>query len=381
MKVFFITHTFGGLGGSELYVKDLLTVLSSKGIELFVFAPDQGKELGKKPFGVKGYYLTPSWGHHAFHKFEYILFYKDAIRLAKEFGADIVHAHNSCFPGIIGHKIKKKLKIPHITSIEGLTENNRSLHQRVVINFEKYWWPKLNSDVIASWHNYTLEKFLIPWGVPRKKTMVIPGAIDINVFSPDADGSEFTKKFGKHLIGTARSLNGTNSRRIEHIIRAMEFVVKKHPEYKLLIFGGGEGVPAMKKLVKEKNLEKNVFFPGSIASKEVPKMYAACDIAPFVFKYGPVTSSGLMEAMACGKAVVASGNEGLEDYVHENAVIVQDTPEEFAKGIIELIENPAKRKELGKKVRKIAVERFSIEKIADQYIKLYEKLAGKKGKK
>ncbi len=377
MKLFFITHTFGGMGGSELYVKDLLTELTSKGIDVFVFAPNQNKKLEKNIYGVKDYYLTPTIGHHAFHKFEYLLYYKKAINLAKKFNAEIIHAHNSCFPGIIGHQVKKALNIPHITSIEGLTENNNSLHQKIVIQFEKFWWPKLNSDKIISWHKYTLEKFLIPWGVKKEKTKVIPGAVDVNLFTPNAKGDKYNKKYGKNLLGIARTINRTNAKRIEHIIKAMSFVIKKHPEYKLLIFGGGEGIKPLKKLINLKKLQKNVFLSGSIPHKEIPQMYAAIDIAPFVFNYGPVTSSGLMEAMSCGKAIVASGNEGLEDYVKENAKIVPDTPKEFAEGIIELIEDEEKRTFLGKQVRKIAVKKFSIEKIAKEYIKEYEKLIKK----
>lgn len=381
MKVFFITHTFGGMGGSELYVKDMLTELSRRGVDVFVFAPKSYPDATEHSFGIKGAFLTPTFGHFAFHKFEYLLYYGKAIECARNFKADVIHTHNSSFPGVIAHQVKKALGIPFILCVEGLAENPRGIHQKVVIPFEKFWFPRLDFDVCVAWHQRLIEKFLKPWGVDPGKTMVIPGGVNTDNFSPKADGREFARKYGKNIISTARSLNFTNGQRILHIVNAMKIVAKKHPEFKFLIFGHGEARPAIAQRIKDLKLEDNVLLCDPLKPEDVPRMYAASSIVPFVFKYGPVTSSGLMEAMACGKAVVVP--KVAEKWAKDSGVIVEETEQGIAEGIIRLIENPALRKRLGKRAREIALEEFSIKSIADRYIRLYEKLVAenKKAKK
>jgi polysaccharide biosynthesis protein PslH len=90
------------------------------------------------------------------------------------------------------------------------------------------------------------------------------------------------------------------------------------------------------------------------------------DVRPYVHKHqifflplriGGGTRIKVYEAMAMGKAVVSTsvGVEGLP-VIHNENVMVADTPEGFATAILELLENQTKRKALGRSARRFVLQ-------------------------
>ena len=154
----------------------------------------------------------------------------------------------------------------------------------------------------------------------------------------------------------------------------MQYVAQRHPDWKCLIFGQGTARPAIEAPIRELGLEKNALLCDPLPPDDVPKMYAAAQIAPFVFKYGPITSSGLMEAMAAGKAIVVPERKGVREWAGDAGMYVAENDAALGEGINRLIEEPALRRRLGKRAREAAERKFSIKAVADQYVKLYERL-------
>jgi len=52
-------------------------------------------------------------------------------------------------------------------------------------------------------------------------------------------------------------------------------------------------------------------------------------------------------------------------------------PSSLAKAILELIDDPSKRQEMGRAGRELAKEEFAIEKIIEQHINIYNELLSK----
>ena len=159
----------------------------------------------------------------------------------------------------------------------------------------------------------------------------------------------------------------------------MRIVAKKHPEYRLVVFGEGSGKKELEKLVKELALEENVEFAGKIPNSEVPQAYASADIVVHSFAFKATTSIALLESMASGKAIVATDSGEVKKSTKGTAMLVEPkSPESIAQGIIKLIENPALRKEFGEKARKRAEEKYSIKAIAERFNELYEEIKKKR---
>jgi glycosyltransferase involved in cell wall biosynthesis len=79
----------------------------------------------------------------------------------------------------------------------------------------------------------------------------------------------------------------------------------------------------------------------------------------------------IAEAMACGKAVIATDVDGIPDILHHGRTGLLVRPEDaqsLADALIRLRDDVAWRRELGEAAKKWAMERFNWSNIADQYL-------------
>ncbi len=70
-----------------------------------------------------------------------------------------------------------------------------------------------------------------------------------------------------------------------------------------------------------------------------------------------------------GKPVVATDVGGISEALGETGILIQpNKPEELAKEVIRLLENPQMRINLGEEARQRALNYFTIEKVLDAYL-------------
>jgi len=381
MRIFYITHTFSldvkQGGGGEIYCSYLLRELHRQGHEIFVFTVGGKPSKSERQLGIN-VFRVPSIGHHALHKFEYLLFFWKAIKLAREFKADIVHAQNDVLPGLIAHFVKWRLKIPFLLGMEYISENAHSLNLKLVYLLNKFLTPVLNYDFVVSMSNFNVNKYLLKWGVSKNKSKVIPVGIDLNEFKPTTPSKELIQKFGKNLIISIKPLYSTNAEGIKYIIHAFKQVVGKHPEYKYLIIGDGEKKKELLELVNSLDLGENVHFLPPKPHSVLPEIYSSAEFMVHSFVYEATTSMGLIDSLACGVPLVVTDSGEVKN-ASQGAVVLAKPKDEnsIAEAMLKLIENPSLRKELGANARKIAEEKFSIEKVANDFISIYKKLTEK----
>lgn len=120
-------------------------------------------------------------------------------------------------------------------------------------------------------------------------------------------------------------------------------------------------------------------FPGRVqhtvmdASKMAEK-YQAADIVLIPTLYSEGTSLSCIEAMACGKAVIATNIGGLTNLIinQYNGLLINPVEAELSAGLEKLIKNPTLRKELGENARKVACV-FSKEHWDDLWMEQFRK--------
>lgn len=87
----------------------------------------------------------------------------------------------------------------------------------------------------------------------------------------------------------------------------------------------------------------------------------------------------LVEAAACGRAVVTTDVPGCRDAIERDVtglLVPMRDASALADAIQNLIDNPISRREMGQAGRKLAEREFAIESIAAQHLKIYRKLRG-----
>ena len=131
------------------------------------------------------------------------------------------------------------------------------------------------------------------------------------------------------------------------------------------------------KLKKENILQKVSFHDSGIY--KMSDIYNLCDISIF-----PVSTMhgkfdiplAVIETMACGKPVILSNLPILKEFSNEqNSVsIPKNSSEALTAAIVDLYENKEKRETLGRNASAYAHQNFNIQRSAQEYIDLYNKL-------
>lgn len=129
------------------------------------------------------------------------------------------------------------------------------------------------------------------------------------------------------------------------VIKAIKIL--DNPKYHYFIAGSGKLEGYLKKTAKELNLDKQVHFLGY--RKDMKELYDSADI--FIMpSVREGLSVALMEAMACGRAVVASRIRGNVDLIDEGKGGLLGevyNVEKYAEMIDELSRSAEQRKEFG----------------------------------
>jgi len=203
----------------------------------------------------------------------------------------------------------------------------------------------------------------------KKPKIIIPNGVDLERFNSK------NKKIKKFLDG---KINLLFVGRIEerkgliYLLKAYLILKQKYRNIRLIVAGDGPEKENCEKFVKENNL-KDVIFLGSV-EKELPSLYATCDIfcAPSIF--GESFGLVILEAMASGKPIVGFANEGYKEILKENKVgEFLAKPRDFkdlATKIEVLIKNKKIRQEIAEWGLK-EVQNYSWEKIAKKVLDFY----------
>ena len=162
------------------------------------------------------------------------------------------------------------------------------------------------------------------------------------------------------------------------LIQAFSFVVQKHPDWKLKIFGTGRERNDLLKLIQEKKLYNNVFLMGPTKELQIELMQASIFVVSSRMEgFGLV----IAEAMQCGVPVVSFDcPHGPSEIINngEDGILVENgNIEKLGAAINKLIENKDLRIEMGKKAYR-NVKRFSVDNIGKQWEKFFIGLGAKK---
>jgi glycosyltransferase involved in cell wall biosynthesis len=208
---------------------------------------------------------------------------------------------------------------------------------------------------------------VIKWGANPDKIKVILNGVDSNRFDPAKITAE--KEIACPVILTARRLVKKNG--MDNLLRAMPHILDQ-VQCKLLIIGDGPERSDLIHLVEKLGIKNNVNFLGAIPNNDIARYIALADIA-VVPSIVEASSIFMLESMAMGKPVVATGAWGLAEIINGNNGMLTDAAH-LGEAISGLLCDNQKQKELGENARQYVIENHSWEKIAKQVESEYLRL-------
>jgi len=149
------------------------------------------------------------------------------------------------------------------------------------------------------------------------------------------------------------------------------------PFVKLVVVGDGELRGELERYTRELGIKDIVEFRGWV--KDLKAIYEGLDIVVLT-SLNEGTPVSLIEAMAAGRPVVATRVGGVPDIVQDgrNGYLAEPENEnDFSQKLLDLINNPEKRRKFGEYGRVIVKERFSKERLIKDTERLYNNLLQK----
>lgn len=235
-------------------------------------------------------------------------------------------------------------------------------------------------------------------GFPAKKVIIIPNSINsedygiphlglatheerLDKFEKAKIRNGFCKKFGisedKKLILFISRLNWKKG--FDTLIPALDRVRRELPESLLLIVGGDDEKygAIIRRLVRQYKLENHVLFTGMLLGKEKFAAFQSADV--FVLpSYSENFGIAVVEAMCFEVPVIITLGVGISPSIlkWKAGLVVKKEEKVFAEAIIGLLKDKARAKEMGLAGRKLVEKEFSIESVAERFVKEYEVAIG-----
>lgn len=211
------------------------------------------------------------------------------------------------------------------------------------------------------------------YGLDPSRAVVIRPAVDATFFRPGRSGETSDGVFRVASVGSLIWRKG-----YEHALVALRrFVDRTGADVEYRIVGDGPDRERILFTAWDLGLEDRVRLPGRLDPEDVRRTLQACDVL-LLPSHSEGIANAALEAMACGRPVVAADCGGMGEAVSEaegRVVPVRD-PEAMARALEELWRDPARRRRMGAAARRRVLEAFDLEAQVAAFAELFERAAG-----
>jgi glycosyltransferase involved in cell wall biosynthesis len=292
-------------------------------------------------------------------------------RLVKRLRPEVVHAHDA--HGVAMASLA--LSLGGAAQSPVLVASRRVDFHLRQNSFSRWKHRQVDCFICAS---EAIRQMLVADGVPAERTVTVHEGIDIDHVraAPPVNVHEaFWLPHNAPVVGNIAALVPHKGQR--HLIEAARLVVQRMPDVRFLILGEGELREMLERQVREYRLEKHVFLPGF--RTDVLGCLKSFDL----FAMSSVTEglgTALLDAMACGKAIVATRTGGIPEVVDDGVTGKLVAPRDhaaMAQAILELLNDHAGRERMGDAGRARVEASFTVERMIAGTAAVYARLAGR----
>jgi len=294
------------------------------------------------------------------------------IGLARTENPDLIHVHSRRGADTFGGRAAKAAGIPAI-----LTRRVQSAEPGLCLQL-KY---RSYAAIVAI--SAAVENDLLRLGIPRDRLRLIPSAVDIVSFRPDADAR--ARLVARYRVPEDALLAGVAAQLIprkghDFLLRCLRDVLATESRTSAasriyaLLFGQG---PREEKLRREANrlgLGDRVHFCGF--ERDWPGLLPGLDLL-----LHPARREGLgavvLEAMSAGVPVIASRVGGIVDAIEDGVdgrLVAPDDLAAWCGALLDLLRNAGERERLAAAARRKVESRFTIDRMTDSYVELYREI-------
>ena len=359
-----ISHiVYSGLGGAFSIIDSFINNQDSKNSQFIIYV---GPTIATKNIKQNKKNSKKNFVYVRTIKFLSSLYFIKIFNKLLKFKPDIIVLHNFQIMPCILIKIICNTKIIFVDHQSATTKNYRD---NIVISICKLF---VDHFVVLNKDNYKLlnRQFIIN----KKKITLIPNGINLQFYK-----KKQKKKKNKLLkIGMAGRIN--SKRYHELIIKSLNSKTLKHLDIDCSFAGEGELKEKLKKIVREKNLDKKIFFNNNLNKLQLKKWYLNLDLYIQASK-GEGLSISILQSMALGIPVLGSNVSGIKNILNEKkniGMLFENNKTSLVNKIkyFYLMKNK-QRYNISKKQNLLVKNKFSEIMMVNRYNELYRMIIGK----
>jgi glycosyltransferase involved in cell wall biosynthesis len=225
-----------------------------------------------------------------------------------------------------------------------------------------------------------IKDVMVADGVAAERIFVVHSGVDLKRFA-GVSGEHLTTEFnltpGEKVVINVAHLAGHKGQ--QFLVRAIPRVVEKFPRVRFFIVGKGELLAELQALAASLGITRELVFTGF--RSDVGAFYKIADL--FVMSsVQEGLGTAVLDALAEGKAVVATDCGGIPEIIHDGEtgrLVEPANPEALAQGIIDVLRHPEPASQMADCGRALVQNQFSIETMAKNNLAVYRMLlsAGK----
>lgn len=273
-------------------------------------------------------------------------------------------------------KITKK-KIPFIAAISGLgyVFTAHTFRAKITQLFASVFYSVSLSQKlkVVIFQNTSDESTLT--GVaklkPSEKELIKGSGADLSVYKylPENINGKITVVMASRLL---------KEKGVYEYIEAAKLVRECYPDINFLLVG----TPDLENPNTVKQTEIEQWVNEGIINylghrSDIPNVFSNSNIVCLPSFYGEGVPKVLIEAAACGRAIITTDNPGCRDAIIEGQTglsVPVKNAEALATALIKLIDDPELRISMGKRARTFAEKEFDVRSVVDKHLKIYSKL-------
>lgn len=204
--------------------------------------------------------------------------------------------------------------------------------------------------------------------VPESKITIIPNGVSI-----PAQTAAVARN--SHFLYIGNFSQTAAHKAFDVLLEAWAMFHQQRPAPRLLLLGGGDASP-WQALARQRGCADSVDFLGYQTSLTPFFKQSCCLLLPSR-KEG--IANALLEAQSWGIPAIVSdipGNRAVVAHQKNGLIVPVGDSKAFAEAMLHLHDSPELRKEYGAAARKRMEDVFALDKVADQTVALYQRLAG-----
>ncbi|WKZ38858.1 MAG: glycosyltransferase family 4 protein [Anaerolineales bacterium] len=385
MKIALLSEKYTpDIGGLAISTGRLGELFASAGHDVRVFCPSPNLPPSEKQILRSGGVRVTRFGAHKRVDDTLVDWFELITDEHQREPFDVIHAYFLPMAGFVGAYAGKYLDVPSVASIRGNDIERATFDPS---KFAHVMYALQYADAVTTNASKLAKKAK---AFVDREIHLIPNGIDTTLFKPmernetlaesvlEAPLREQAPGVQMPVIGFVGELR--EKKGLATLLSGYAQLVKKTPA-SLLIVGevrNGED----KKVFEEfriSNPEYRITVTGHVPHKDLPAYYSLMDV--FVH---PSMRDGMpnavLEAMACGKAVIATPVGGMTDIIEDgvNGYLVKiNDAAGLAEKMAEVLRQPEKREAVGRSAREAALSQFTLAKELQSNLTIYASLGVK----